>query len=102
MRLKPGVRVLGIRPELVLVLVAAEPLFSKKGVDLVLTSVIDGKHSRGSLHYAGAAVDLRSRELTSEEKEEIKVQLALALGADYDVVLERNHFHIEFQPKAPY
>ncbi|KKL15339.1 hypothetical protein LCGC14_2506560, partial [marine sediment metagenome] len=23
------------------------------------------------------------------------------LGSEYDVVLESNHFHIEFQPKEP-
>ena len=102
MRLKRGVRVLGMRPELLLALVIAEPLFVDKGVDLVVTSVIDGKHSVGSLHYTGAAVDLRTRDLTDEQKEEIKIQLAHVLGADYDVVLESNHFHIEFQPKAPY
>ena len=102
MRLKRGVRVLGIRPELVLALVAAEPIFAKKGVELVVTSVIDGRHSVGSLHYTGAAIDLRSRDLTDKDKEEVKVQLVHALGMDYDVLLESNHFHIEFQPKAPY
>lgn len=102
MKIKSGVRVFGIRPEMVLALGIAEPLFIKAGVEMVVTAVIDGKHSRGSLHYAGAAADLRIRHLPLGGAENIYGDLISALGSDYDVVLEKSHIHIEFQPKVPY
>ena len=102
MKIKSGVRVLGIRPEMILALMVAEPLFTKGGVELVITSVVDGSHSMGSLHYAGAAVDLRIRHLPLGGAERIYGDLISALGSDYDVVLEKSHIHLEFQPKVPY
>ena len=102
MKIKPGVRILGIRPEILLALMIAESLFNKENVELVITAAIDGKHSRGSLHYAGAAVDLRIRHLPLGGAEKIYGDLISALGSDYDVVLEKSHIHVEFQPKVPY
>jgi hypothetical protein len=50
----------------------------------------------GSLHYRGFAVDLR---LPTDNKEEIRAELAASLGAEYDVILEIDHIHIEYDPK---
>ncbi len=102
MKIKPGVRILGIRPEILLALMIAESLFNKENVELVITAAIDGKHSRASLHYTGAAVDLRIRHLPLGGAEKIYGDLISALGSDYDVVLEKSHIHVEFQPKVPY
>ena len=55
--------------------------------------------SVGSLHYAGCAVDLR---FPPDNAAGLKAALAEALGGDYDVVLEADHIHVEFQPKTPY
>ncbi|MCI0349105.1 MAG: hypothetical protein L0Z53_06730 [Acidobacteriales bacterium] len=97
--LKQGVRVLGIRPELLLALMVAESIYRDRGTRLVVTSLIDGAHSVGSLHYAGAAADLR---LPPDNAPAVVTLLKEALGADYDVVLEADHIHLEFQPKQPY
>lgn len=43
--LKAGVRVLGLRPELLLALMVAEPLWTQQGAELVLTSGIEGTHT---------------------------------------------------------
>ena len=102
MILKSGVRVLGMRPELILALIVAETVFNEEDVELVITSAIDGKHSRGSLHYVGAAVDLRTRQLSKEAVIRVQNRLAASLGLDYDVVLEKTHLHVEFQPKEAY
>lgn len=103
MRLKDGVRVHGLRPEMVIVLLAAYEVFEATlGVELVVTSAIDGKHSRGSLHYVGQALDLRIRHMTEGEPEKAAVALRARLGKDYDVILESNHIHVEFQPKDAY
>jgi hypothetical protein len=99
--LKPGVRVTGLRPEILLAVVAAERVFEEAHVDLMLTSCLEGKHSQGSLHYAGQAVDLRTRDVAPADRAKLVARLRECLGADYDMVLEVDHIHIEFQPKKP-
>ena len=102
MRLKAGVRIQGLRPEITIGLAVAESLFREHDVDLIVTSVIEGTHSRGSLHFVGQAADLRSAHLDRDLRQRIRRELDERLGDDFDVVLEQDHFHIEFQPKSPY
>jgi hypothetical protein len=99
-KLKPGVNVHGVGTEIVLALIIAERLYAEKGKDCIVTSVIDGHHSRTSLHYTGDAVDLRTFILDQSEQKDIASRLKEALGIDYDVVLERDHLHIEYQPRG--
>lgn len=103
LKLKPGVRLTGVRPELLLAIVAAERLYADAGADLVLTSLNDSQHSPTSLHYAGAAVDLRTANLPNplETASRLASRLAAALGSDFDVIHEADHLHIEWQPRAP-
>lgn len=98
-RLKPGVRAAGIRPEIVLAIQVAEGIWHAQGRELVVTSLTDGHHSRTSLHYAGAAADFRIWDIDAERASR---ELADALGEDYDVVFEGDHIHCEFQPKSGY
>ncbi|MGE5486501.1 MAG: hypothetical protein ACM3ZB_01615 [bacterium] len=100
--LKPGVRIAGLRPETVLAVVTAERILEEMGVDCVITAALDGKHTAGSLHYSGAAVDIRSRELAPDDLKKLVARLRECLGEDFDVVLEIDHVHLEFQPKKPY
>jgi hypothetical protein len=102
MQIKPGVRVHGLRPEIVLAVLAAESAWRDAGAECVVTSVIDGKHSQGSLHYAGAAVDIRTRNLAEPALSRAINKLRESLGEDFDVVFEKDHVHVEFQPKKPY
>ncbi len=104
MQLKQGVRLHGIRPEIVLALQIAEHIYAKHtpSHEMVVTSVIDGRHSTGSLHYVGAAVDLRTRDVNDQTVAEIATDLKRSLNSDYDVINESNHIHIEFQPKSSY
>ena len=97
MEINPGVSIAGIRPELVLAFAIADKIFIQFGHDLIVTSVLDGQHMRGSLHYVGAAGDLRR---PSSDIGPIVDLLRGALGDNYDVVLESHHIHIEFQPKV--
>jgi len=99
--LKPGVRVAGLRPEILLAVIAAENVFEKAGVDLVLTAGVDGKHTAGSLHYVGQAVDFRTRDVPAADEPKLLARLRECLGPDYDVALEIDHLHVEFQPKTP-
>lgn len=101
MSIKPGVRVLGVRPEIVLALAILQDVFAKAGVPFVITSIMEGTHSRASLHYTGCAADLRRPPDTARATELVGLAKA-ALGDDFDVLLESDHFHLEWQPKAPY
>lgn len=100
--LKPGVRIIGLRPETLLAIMVVEGIFRERHKPLVLTAVVDGSHSRGSLHYCGCAFDARTRDLPPGEAEEVANLARSALGSDFDAVLESDHLHFEYQPKDPY
>lgn len=104
MKIKPGVRVFGLRPELLLAVIAAETIYTQHGAEAIITSVIDGKHSKGSLHYSGCAIDLRINNLQESAIHVVHQKLIEALGVDFDVILEldKQHFHVELQPKEGY
>ena len=100
LKLKSGVSMNGVKPELVLGLQVALGYFSSCGInDMVITSLVDGKHSTGSLHYVGYAADLRIWAINEEDLAEFTEGLAVELGNEFDVVLEKDHIHMEFQPK---
>lgn len=64
--------------------------------ELVVTSTYEGNHSEGSLHYCDEAVDIRRGKNGHKCRDEIKRRL----GDDYDVILESDHIHIEYDPKG--
>lgn len=83
---------------------------------VILTSIDDGRHSKASLHYVGRAMDVRftgdrpggidmdaSRQpahptLEAEAQAWAK-RLRQQLGPAYDVVVESDHIHLEWDPK---
>ena len=106
MKLKQGVKLNGVRPELVLAIFIIEKIYTKHSTELVITSVTDSKHGKGSFHYLGLAVDLRTRDFKSNEIiNTVKKEIKEALGDEFDVLHEYSeaakvgHFHVEFQPK---
>jgi len=69
--------------------------------EFCITSVIDGKHRPNSLHYSGLAFDLRTRHLKTEDGvKNVAAEIRGALGREYDVVVEKDHIHIEYDPKG--
>ena len=99
-QLKEGVKCAGMRPEMMLGILVALGVYQELGYIMTITSIVDGKHSRTSLHYAGAAVDLRTRHMTEAHKAQAASLIASRLTEDFDVVLEETHIHMEFQPKG--
>ena len=106
LKLKSGVRVLGVRSELVIAIHIASAVCEYVGVDCTITAVIDGTHKRASEHYSGCAFDLRRPDWPdfndTAKAQAVADELKQALGDDYDVILEKDHIHIEFQPKTAY
>ena len=103
LKIKPGKSIRGIRPEIVLAACIIDSIYANVAhVVCVITSCTGGTHGRGSLHYVGAAIDVRTSSLSPvESKAQIRDKIAEALGEEFDVVLEPTHIHVEFQPKVP-
>ncbi|QQX80840.1 hypothetical protein JK628_02910 [Shewanella sp. KX20019] len=101
MRLKDkSVNPNGMRPELVFALMMADQVYSEYGVEMVVTSINDARHSKTSLHYSGQAADLRIFNLPDGKSHEVLSKIKGKLLNDaFDVVLESDHIHLEFQPK---
>lgn len=79
----------------------------------IITSGNDGKeHKSGSLHYKNRAIDISFREAVSNKPftsfnaviEGWKKEIVRLGGKvkDFDIILESNHFHIEYDPKSDY
>jgi len=103
MLLKHDVKIAGIKPELMMGLMVADTLYNEAGVNLVVTSVLDSKHSRTSRHYIGFAADLRTRDLPNPKA--MADRLAKELPEFY-VVLEcegepNQHLHMQFNGTYP-
>ncbi len=99
LHLKDGVRLHGLRPEMLVGLQVVHSIFDKHGKTCVVTSANDSAHSRGSLHYQGWALDFRTRHLSDQsEKDRLAASVKKALGGDFDVVLESTHLHVEWDP----
>ncbi|RLC84240.1 MAG: hypothetical protein DRI93_03245 [Aquificota bacterium] len=97
MLLKLGVDISRLRRPIRRALNRIDRVFRDHGLEAVITSTYEGNHSPSSLHYANLAVDIRLPKKLSPA--EITQELRDALGSDYDVVLERDHIHIEYDPK---
>ncbi len=98
--IKSGVRVGGIRPEMVLAYLIAAPILVKHGQEAVITSCTDGKHSKTSRHYIGCAIDLRTRDMDDVTADKAALAIANALGGEYYVAFEKNHIHLQFNSSA--
>ncbi len=98
MKIKAGVRVPGLRPEILLAVMIADSVYQMHRVELVVTSFLEGNHSANSLHYAGMAVDLRTFNIPDGLTATIYGAIKDRLTDDYDIILEKDHIHIECQP----
>lgn len=98
--IKPGVKILGLSNQAILGFIICAGVYEDFGLgECIMTSATDGSHSRESLHYAGQAFDLRTRHVEQAKLQPAKTELQRRLGDDFDVILEGDHFHIEYQPK---
>lgn len=73
--------------------------YTQRGYHFFWTSGEDSQHKPGSLHPSGNAADLRIWHIPKTELQRFTLGLAMVLGSQYDVVLESDHIHIEYDPK---
>jgi hypothetical protein len=99
MQLKTGVDIRKVTVEMVLGLVIADGVFRKHDIDMVVTSVCDGKHMSGSKHYLGMGADIRIWGLEGK-LDMIISDLKKAMNNNFDVVKESDHIHLEYDPHS--
>lgn len=99
MELKEGVSVRGVQPELILGLRIVESVLDSFDIELVVTSITDGSHMANSLHGFGLAADIRSRDIPKDKLDFVVASCRRALGKEFDLVVEADHLHLEYDPK---
>lgn len=103
MKIKPGTwsPLAGLRLEMRPALIVCERIMKAHGVELVITSGLDGEHSAGSWHYYGLAIDIRTRQLSGPtEVEQVANEIRAALGAPFEVLSEGDHIHVEYDMES--
>ena len=75
-----------------------DPIMEASG-QYTVTSLVDGAHGPNSLHYVGIAMDLRTRHMkNADEVSAVARRLQEELGRMYQVIVEKDHIHIEMSP----
>jgi len=66
------------------------------------TSANDSTHMPGSKHYSNEAFDIRTKNAIGglDVIKQWAKNIQIELGSDYDVVIEKDHLHLEFDPKV--
>lgn len=104
---KKGVSLKGVTEECITAMSVAAEFYSLfLDMDAVITSVNDGRHMKGSKHYEGNAFDLRTWttetsgvQMSELSKKNIVDWMYDKLGIDYDIVVESDHIHVEYDPE---
>jgi len=96
MLIKAGVDISRLKRKIRKTLCVVDKIYEEYGLELVITSTYDGNHSACSYHYANDAYDIRWRPCYGKD---VYMKIKKALGDDFDVVLEKDHIHIEYDPK---
>lgn len=100
-QVKDGVLLHGLSEEIWQAAQKADEVYKRFGADgIVITSGRDGTHMRGSKHYVGQALDVRTWTVPEDKHGLLVASLKDGLGPDYDVVLEKTHIHMEYDPKC--
>ncbi len=97
MKIKSGVSLLGLKPEMVIAFIIAAPILESYSQECVITSGVEGKHSKKtSKHYVGYGLDLRTRDMNGADSELCAADIRDALGDEFYVAFEKNHIHISY------
>lgn len=97
LKLKKGVDLTGVKPEILASWpIVAAVYYGCGEAECTVTSVCDGVHTT-IVHSLGMATDFR---LPASCPPEVVVErMREALNKQYDVVLQVDHIHVEFDPR---
>jgi hypothetical protein len=105
-KFKLGVSLFGASPVIIGIFPTIDAVWQRIVMQgATITSVVDGVHGDKSKHPRGFAVDVRTRfDYTSTQwggdtKEKLAEELRKDLPNGYDVVVEKTHIHIEYDPE---
>lgn len=93
------VSVLGLQPCMFFAFIVAGEVYHEHGFNCVLTSGTDSVHGDHSHHYKGYAIDIRTRDIPGDVLNKIVEEIQFRLQGQFQVILEGDHIHIEFDPK---
>jgi len=96
MLLKLGVDISRLNRPIRRTLTPVDKIFSSYNEEAVITSTYESDHVPSSLHYNDDAYDVRR---PGKHVHEILPAIKDRLGRHYDIVLEAEHIHIEYDPK---
>jgi len=96
MLIKAGVDISQLERNTRRALGAVDGVLYLDGEEVIVTSTFEGNHGAGSLHYANRAFDIR---LPAHDPITAVSRMRDSLGADFDIVPEGDHIHIEYDPK---
>jgi len=96
--IKKGVRFAKLSPQMVLAAITTYAAFHALGVDCTITGGTEPGHDPRLLHPRGGALDFRIHHVSRAYAQTLTDQIARALGDNYDVILKRDHIHIEYDP----
>jgi len=95
MLIKAGVDISRLHREIRRSMSPVSKILAAYGTEFIITSTYEGNHGEGSLHYGDDAYDCKG---PTKQRDECVNDIKLELGDNYDVVDERDHIHIEWDP----
>lgn len=106
-RLKQGVKLPHLSPQVLLAMHIVDGVYKRFAVDECwITSVDDGKHGDTTLHGTGRAVDFRIHNVPQASRPAVveAIKVALAGDSSYEVYWEgvktpNEHLHVEWDAK---
>ena len=96
MLIKAGVDISRLERNTRRALTTLEEVWKKYKDEPIITATYDGNHGAGSLHYANRAFDVR---LPKTNAASMIDELRRTLGESFDVIAEKDHIHVELDPK---
>lgn len=74
-------------------------VYNRNGCVCRLTSGVEGHHMNHSHHKKGLAVDIGIRDIPRNLLEKIVNESLECLGDEFQLIVERDHLHLEYDPK---
>ena len=97
LRFKGNTKLYGLQPESLHGIDTCLGVFHSRGLPMTITSARGDQHGPHSHHFKGLAWDIRIWDIAGEEQL-VCEELQDALGDQYQVILETDHIHVEYDP----